>query len=743
MNLINQNNLLNLAKKLVVIQLVIAVFVSVLAPTNLALAQEPLVISNIEVVQNDKTATISWRTNRPSYGKTQWGITTNNYKWSLQSGKKDVVQSITITGLFSETNYYFRITAWDDTAEVTSFEQTFQTKKLSDNKAPTISNVSVAYLTGRTATIQWETDEPATTEVEYGLVSGPYNQNKSNGTLTRIHDITLTGLSDGSAYHFRVKSKDKDNNISTWYDMTFQTKLTDKTDKDALIIYDIRPASENDVNVTQTSAVISWRTNKLAEGWVRYGVNANLGTTAATNPPRDFTQTVTLAGLTPGRTYYYEIQVRDALGKEIKTEKYTFTTKSTPQYSTTSQPSTINAGQVLGSRACEIDFKKDLGYFGAYYNLPEGHPDVGLPLGGWSKIGRENDWYSPQYFSMNRIDGNLAFGTNFFPLNEGKPGDPNYFAVNWRAVISVPQDGYYGYEINSDDDSWLFIDDQLSADLNGIHQAIPQTKQVYLTAGYHKLEIFYADRAKRNAWFDFKPDNRLKFHPLPSGCELEDVLDYNNLLASGTAPATTPTSATGSTGQVLGVKTTATVSVSPYVCNPNLGYTKFTALYKTPESPDIWAILETGQRHYITSPAAFNKYECDWSKIKTVSKSFLNQFPNANLVRTPQDPTVYHLFQRAEVKWLKINIPSPTVFISYPGNYWGNVARIDALDIQSYPDVKLITVKNDPKVYSIENGKRHWIPTETIFEKYNYEWAEVVELNQIHLDYYEEGSNLN
>ena len=117
----------------------------------------------------------------------------------------------------------------------------------------------------------------------------------------------------------------------------------------------------------------------------------------------------------------------------------------------------------------------------------------------------------------------------------------------------------------------------------------------------------------------------------------------------------------------------------------------------------------------------------------------MDRYPYANLVRTPEDPTIYHLFQRPETKWLKLNIPSPTVFISYAGNYWGNVGRIDILDIQSYPDAKLITIKNDPKFYLIETNTRRWIPTEAVFEKYNYEWAEVVEINQLHLDYYEEG----
>lgn len=270
--------------------------------------------------------------------------------------------------------------------------------------------------------------------------------------------------------------------------------------------------------------------------------------------------------------------------------------------------------------------------------------------------------------------------------------------------------------------------------MNGIHPATPQTKEVYLTKGYHKLEIFYADRAKSNALFDFKPDNRLKFYPLPEGCEIEDVLDYNNLLTNAGVPVT---------GMVLGVSTAdnrpVVTPASPYVCNPNLGYTKMKALYKTTDSPDVWTILETGQKHYITSPQAFNKYQCDWSKIKTVARSVLDQYPNANLVRTPDNPTVYYLFQRPQTKWLKRNVPSPTVFISYPENFWGNVARLDILDIQSYPDAQLIKTQGKPEVYLTSGQFKRHIKNVEVFERLGYDWAEVVTLSQVHLDSFEDG----
>ncbi len=82
-----------------------------------------------------------------------------------------------------------------------------------DDQNPVISNVSVSPNMSQT-TIEWNTNEESSSQVEYGL-TGDYGSNTpETNTSPRVtqHTVTLSDLKSCAKYYFRVKSKDEANN---------------------------------------------------------------------------------------------------------------------------------------------------------------------------------------------------------------------------------------------------------------------------------------------------------------------------------------------------------------------------------------------------------------------------------------------------------------------------------------------------------------------------------------------------
>jgi len=94
---------------------------------------------------------------------------------------------------------------------------------ISDTIPPTISNITVSAITGSTATITWNTDEPSTSQIEYGLTTSYGSSTSLDTNLVTEHTQTITGLTSNTTYHFRVKSKDASNNEAVSEDNIFTT----------------------------------------------------------------------------------------------------------------------------------------------------------------------------------------------------------------------------------------------------------------------------------------------------------------------------------------------------------------------------------------------------------------------------------------------------------------------------------------------------------------------------------------
>lgn len=93
-----------------------------------------------------------------------------------------------------------------------------------DTVPPVITGVSVARYSDVGATIVWQTDEPARGMVQYGLTKDNYGPPVEEGRLATYHFISLTGLSPGKTYYFKVTSRDECGNEAVAREGSFTTR---------------------------------------------------------------------------------------------------------------------------------------------------------------------------------------------------------------------------------------------------------------------------------------------------------------------------------------------------------------------------------------------------------------------------------------------------------------------------------------------------------------------------------------
>ncbi|PIX30239.1 hypothetical protein COZ63_00775 [Candidatus Berkelbacteria bacterium CG_4_8_14_3_um_filter_42_13] len=181
------------------------------------------------------TATINWTTNVNTDSNIEYGVST----LSGTQGKADSTQihSVTLIGLEAKTAYSFRALSKDKFGNsATSPTGSFTTQ--SDTQAPKIDNVQSEVTStgaGETvkyqAVISWETDEPASSQIEYSAgISGDYaERTKEDLSLNSTHVVILPDLKPNSAYHFRIVSKDKAGNQGVSDDISLITPPKEKS----------------------------------------------------------------------------------------------------------------------------------------------------------------------------------------------------------------------------------------------------------------------------------------------------------------------------------------------------------------------------------------------------------------------------------------------------------------------------------------------------------------------------------
>lgn len=90
-----------------------------------------------------------------------------------------------------------------------------------------VSNVQATNITDSSATITWDTNDPGTSQVNYGLDSSYGSSTPQDNSLVTSHSVALTGLDADTAYHFQAVSNAAANSSTdSSADNTFLTSMT-------------------------------------------------------------------------------------------------------------------------------------------------------------------------------------------------------------------------------------------------------------------------------------------------------------------------------------------------------------------------------------------------------------------------------------------------------------------------------------------------------------------------------------
>jgi chitodextrinase len=237
-------------------------------------------------------------------------------------------EGFTDTGLFPMTLYRYNVQAVDKSMNLSELSETAYAVTMdtaSQDRPPSfVSGPWVMYATDTIATIGFVTDKATMASVEYGATAG-YGQSVAGDDYYSDHIMTITGLTPGTLYHYRVSLTDYSGHGPVLSrDDTFYTSWT--TDTTAP-----RFAEGPRVDyVSDTLAVVTFRTDEEALGTVRYG-RRSLSENRVEEAYYGTDHSVILTGLRPRTSYIFDVKIIDRSGNgPTATKTLRFTTRKDP-----------------------------------------------------------------------------------------------------------------------------------------------------------------------------------------------------------------------------------------------------------------------------------------------------------------------------------------------------------------------------------------------------------------------------
>jgi len=288
--------------------------------TMASVVSTPPVISNVSTTNvSQNSVTVTWTTDQPASSQISYGTTTG-YGFSTTLDTSLVTaHSETIAGLAAGTTYDFDVTSTTAASLSTTSPNSNFTTPATTATPPYVGYVAAWGINNTGATVTWSTDVLATAQLAYGTTAALGQLSPLQTAMTASHGVTLTGLISGTTYYFVAQSIGADGATGYSAVMSFTTMGTAPAGPP--VISNVLVSS-----ITNTSATITWTTDQASSSLVNFGTTSGYGSASPLNPTLVTSHSVTLTGLTPGRTYDFDAVSANLGGMSSTSANATFLT---------------------------------------------------------------------------------------------------------------------------------------------------------------------------------------------------------------------------------------------------------------------------------------------------------------------------------------------------------------------------------------------------------------------------------
>lgn len=270
----------------------------------------PVIVGTPVVVHlSDTSVSIGWITSEPATSVVEYGL--GDLANNASSTALTTNHSITLQNLGATAIYSFRVSSTDGSGNGPAASQTafFTTQAPPGDVTPPVitSGPTLAAVGDRSAVVQWTTDEPSTSRVDYGPTGQLGTRIEAElGRFVQSHSMMLTALDPSTTYFLQVSTADPDGNGPAQSSViSFTTAAA--PDTQAPLITNLRV-----ISATHNSLTVGWTTNEAATTAVSY--NDGIVFEVASDGALVTTHEITLAGLGAQRTYSITASSRDGAG---------------------------------------------------------------------------------------------------------------------------------------------------------------------------------------------------------------------------------------------------------------------------------------------------------------------------------------------------------------------------------------------------------------------------------------------